>query len=205
MKKNVMMRVASALLVAVLMTTCAISGTFAKYTTTNSGSDDARVARWGFQKTALAFEMFDGEYTNVESGNGDNVVAPGTFKEITITLVPQAEAPEVAYSFDVDVSVTTTGDATELLNKLVWSLDGTEVGDFDDLIAAVDAKFDAATIEAGNLPAYKTIKIKWEWPFEKGDNEDEKNAYNAADTTLGNAAQLASLEVTVSFEATQLD
>ena len=47
MKKNVMMRVASALLVAVLMTTCAISGTFAKYTSSKTDSDSARVAVWG--------------------------------------------------------------------------------------------------------------------------------------------------------------
>ena len=46
MKKNRMMRVASALLVAVLLTTCAISGTFAKYVSTATGEDAARVAYW---------------------------------------------------------------------------------------------------------------------------------------------------------------
>ena len=33
MKTNIMMRVASTLLIAVLLSTCAISGTFAKYIT----------------------------------------------------------------------------------------------------------------------------------------------------------------------------
>ena len=51
MKKNTFMRVASALLVAVLLTTCAIAGTFAKYTTEVSSEDSARVAYWGFQRT----------------------------------------------------------------------------------------------------------------------------------------------------------
>ena len=47
-----MMRVASALLVAVLLSTCAISGTFAKYVTEGSGSDTARVAKFGVTVTA---------------------------------------------------------------------------------------------------------------------------------------------------------
>ena len=47
MRKNKMMRLASSLLVAVLITTSAISGTFAKYTTQDSASDSARVAKWG--------------------------------------------------------------------------------------------------------------------------------------------------------------
>lgn len=52
MKKNKMMRAASALLIAVLLTTCAVSGTFAKYTTSETGSDTARVAKWGVEVTA---------------------------------------------------------------------------------------------------------------------------------------------------------
>ena len=47
MKKNKMMRLASAVLVCTLLTTSVISGTFAKYTSTSSASDNARVAKWG--------------------------------------------------------------------------------------------------------------------------------------------------------------
>ena len=52
MRKNKFMRAASGLLVAVLLTTCVISGTFAKYTSTSTGTDSARVARWGFNDTS---------------------------------------------------------------------------------------------------------------------------------------------------------
>ena len=51
MKKNKMMRIASVLLVAVLISTCAISGTFAKYVTRAEGTDTARVAKWGILLT----------------------------------------------------------------------------------------------------------------------------------------------------------
>lgn len=85
MKKNVMMRTASALLVLVLLTTCIISGTFAKYTTSASGGDSARVAYWGFDKAAsINIDLFDDTYNNVaSSGEIDgisNVIAPGTSK-----------------------------------------------------------------------------------------------------------------------------
>ena len=49
MKKNVMMRVASIMLVLVLMTSSVISGTFAKYVTDVTTDDSARVARWGVE------------------------------------------------------------------------------------------------------------------------------------------------------------
>ena len=49
MKRNIMMRLASILLVAVLMTTGAVSGTFAKYTSQATASDSVTVAKWAFK------------------------------------------------------------------------------------------------------------------------------------------------------------
>ena len=85
MKKNKMMRLAAVLMVAVLMTTCAISGTFAKYISTASGEDSARVAYWGFglDSSIEIDDLFLDAYTNVNSteeadGTKDDVIAPGT-------------------------------------------------------------------------------------------------------------------------------
>ena len=191
MKKNVMMRVASALLVAVLMTTCAISGTFAKYTTTASGSDTARVAKWGFETNSIAIDMFDGQYSNVNAAT--NVVAPGTTKTATITFAPTAGTPEVAYTFDVNVTVETSNDA--LVAKLVWKLNGAKAGEngtFAELVAAVNEACDK-DYAPGETP--ENISIGWEWPFEVND------AGNESDTVLGNGAD--TLEVTVTYTATQ--
>ena len=113
MKKITTMRIASILLIAVLMTTCAISGTFAKYVTTDNGTDSARVAKWGVQvQIANDLNLFGESYvkddqnvTNVNFTNtvevntaGTNLVAPGTKNTITFTI---SGAPEVA----VDVAV----------------------------------------------------------------------------------------------------
>lgn len=104
MKKNKMMRLASALLVCVLLSTSVISGTFAKYVTTNKAEDTARVAKWGVTVDATG-NLFGAQYKNgavalsipttsevddeisVESyNNSDDVVAPGTQSEHGLTF-----------------------------------------------------------------------------------------------------------------------
>lgn len=145
MKKNMMMRIASVLLVAVLLSTCAISGTFAKYTTSANGSDSARVAYWGW---GLDTEMnlsglFLDTYgtTDVDSADGADVIAPGAageakfqyaYKDYNKTI----KAPEVDYTFTITV--------TESCNNLIknnanikWSLDGEEMEDWDALVLAI--------------------------------------------------------------------
>lgn len=200
MKTNKIMRIASVLLVAVLLSTCVISGTFAKYVTTADGTDTARVAKWGFAATDITIDMFDGNYTNVQSGDSTNVVAPGTTKTATIAFMPADQAaPEVAYDFDISIDAGASDAA--LLAKLVWSLDGTEVGDFAALQTAVAALSQDA-VAAGSLPdnfgADETHTITWEWDFYVDDVTD------GTDTALGNAGT-ATLEITITTVATQID
>lgn len=118
MKKNRMMRLASGLLVAVLLTTCAISGTFAKYVTTADANDTARVAKWGVSVTATG-SLFETQYANngaiekdeagndiaytVVSSGSDDVVAPGTAKENGLTFSITG-APEVAVNIDFNIT-----------------------------------------------------------------------------------------------------
>ena len=74
MKKNTMMRLASFLLIAVLISTSAISGTYAKYVTQDSASDSARVAKWGV--TAMVDgSLFGGNYNAVDSTDGGNIIS----------------------------------------------------------------------------------------------------------------------------------
>lgn len=88
MKKSKSMRLASALLVLTLLSTCMISGTFAKYTTSASGTDTARVAKFGVEVTASTGTAFATQYEKndttysgsltVQSSDENKVVAPGT-------------------------------------------------------------------------------------------------------------------------------
>lgn len=140
MKKNKMIRLAAVLLVAVLMTTCAISGTFAKYISTASGEDSARVAYWGFglDSSIEIDDLFLDVYTNVnsteEDGTKDDVIAPGTsnFKTFKFAYTnnerEDATAPEVKYNFTVDVSESAIATAIKNNPNIQWALvavDGT--------------------------------------------------------------------------------
>lgn len=110
--KNKMMRLASLLMVAVLLTTSVVSGTYAKYVTTGTGSDTARVAKWGVE-LAVTSSLFDVEYDAKLPENGlsvqsksdpkDNVIAPGTTG--TATTFTISGTPEV----DVILKVTLNG------------------------------------------------------------------------------------------------
>ena len=113
MATNKAMRLGSAMLVLALITTCAIATTFAKYTTSATGNDTARVAYWGWTNTsgylsssadlnlfATSYAKDDTTATSantVLSSNSQNVVAPGTEGKVvgcgTSTRIPPLKPP----------------------------------------------------------------------------------------------------------------
>ena len=120
MKKNKAMRFASGLLAVALLTTCAVSGTFAKYVTTTEGADSARVAKWGVEVTTSTKSLFASSYTTtdtsassiansvqVANSGTDLLVAPGTSTANSLTFSITGK-PEVAVK--VDPVLTVTGD-----------------------------------------------------------------------------------------------
>ena len=212
MKKNVMMRVASALLVAVLMTTCAISGTFAKYTTTATSNDSARVAYWGFQAsnsmdlTNLFLSTY--EEGDVKSADGKDVIAPGATGLATFQFKYDETngTPEVAYTFTVDV-VASCDDAIKNNTNIQWKLDDGTWGTWDamvDAIKALSGEADGSKDYAANtLPTAfgasdAVHTISWQWIFHTADDAD------VVDTTMGNAADLADCSIKITITATQI-
>ena len=219
MKKNTMMRIASCLLIAVLMTTCVISGTFAKYTTESTGNDDARVAHWGFEApTSLDFDLFKNSYTNVLGEDDADVVAPGTDASDTFSFVysqndaDSVEKPEVAYTFTV--AAAASGDYTllDLNPNFTWTLKKTFAngaatdtpiggGTFqtvDALINAIenlDGTDDAGTeLAAGNLPTAfengdEVYTIGWNWTFETATD----NVAYVVNTTLSDSTAVGTV------------
>lgn len=117
MKKNYSLRIAGFLLVLVLLSTCLISGTFAKYVTSDSGTDSARVAKWGVTINVQGSSAFKKEYqkavsstsitNSVASNTEDKVLAPGT--EGTLFTVATSGSPEVALNAKAVFSLTLTG------------------------------------------------------------------------------------------------
>ncbi len=130
MKKNVIMRAACVVLVLTLLSTCVISGTFAKYVTeAPTVSDDARVAKWGVTVTAAAENLFANTYKSVAQGNNagtytanetsnditvmtsveaEELVAPGTTGTVE-DVITVAGTPEVDVLVDIDATASLTG------------------------------------------------------------------------------------------------
>lgn len=147
MKKNKMMRLASWLLVLTLLTTCIISGTFAKYVTSDDAEDTARVAKWGVTTTisgALFGEHYNA-FSEAESSNqisadytgsvdatdaltkdtGKHIVAPGTKSDAMKISI--SGRPEVSGKIDVEVNVDTDaeGNTIDSANYSdIWLADG---------------------------------------------------------------------------------
>lgn len=204
MKKNKMMRIASVLLVAVLISTCAISGTFAKYVTEGSAADTARVAKWGVQITTSS-DIFDEAYDTTDTntaGNiaqtvkvdtaGTNLVAPGTDKSITLSVTGKPEvAVKVEFIFNVTSDVVIP-NGTEIADNNTLGADYTPVvftlkqGNTQlaqGTLAEIEQYFEQeSAVYAPNTDLgteLGTYTLSWAWAF---------NGNDVADTYLGNVA-----------------
>ena len=177
MKKNKMMRLASLLLVCVLLTTSVISGTFAKYTTSATASDAARVAKWDIQindaqmqqNHTFAFDLFstvkdsDGsDETDISTADG-SIIAPGTRGEMAFKLENNSE---VTAEYTIDYTIENTANI-----PVVFSLDG---ADWKNSIDELDVST-PVRMEIGE--AATTVTVYWMWAFNGGDD--------AFDTELG--------------------
>lgn len=219
MKKNKMMRLASGLLVAVLITTSTISGTYAKYVTEASAQDEARVAKWGVTVTA-ANDMFENTYTKhsavVDStgfGGDDtisvdasvDVVAPGTngsLADFTIAGEPEVDVL-VSYAATLSLEDWEVGGT---YCPIVFTINGETYGTTNT--TATNKSADAAALKTAvesainsyskyynageNLAtAYDTDKLTVAWKWEFNDVASVTDPVNVNDTALGNAAAAA--------------
>jgi hypothetical protein len=201
MKKNKILRLASVMLMLCLITTCAISGTFAKYTATGTGSDTARVAKWGVTVDVSGVTLFDKAYSDkvVSSESTVKVVAPGTSG--TLANISIDGEPEVATTVTIAGTLTLTG--FDAYCRIVFSINGATYGTNDtdatnksaNVAALKTAVENAIKGLSGSFAANATLdasalndKISWAWAGETGADADEKAANNLKDTALGNLA-----------------
>ena len=210
MKKNTMMRVASALLVAVLLTTCAISGTFAKYVTSAEANDSARVAAFGVEVTGTAttFAESYNETGSVTVNSTEKVVAPGTdgaLADFTITGSPEV-AVTVTYTADLELAGWVVDGVVYC--PIVFNVAGTEytIG-ASETLDAFEARVEAAIVAVKTSYAVgetidSTLAVSWSWEFSTSAANDIK------DTKLGDAAAAGSastIDLDVTCTVTQID
>ena len=208
MKKNAMLKIAAVLLVAVLLTTCAISSTFAKYVATGEAqSQKAQVAAWGVTVTsdlsglfASSYNVEDDDYSgegtvSVNSSTGKLLLAPGTSGSAASASVITG-TPEVAVRVATTATVTMTGDWEDengaFYCPVVFTINGDEFSSLEGhgeytsaetMKTAMENKIKAATADfAPNTDLSGEsidVAISWTWAFVGAD---------ADDTALGDAA-----------------
>ena len=212
MKKNNMLRIASVLLVAVLLSTCAISGAFAKYTTGDKTlGDTARVAKFGVTISTTGdadglFSKTEGTTPSitVNSTTEDKMVAPGMGGDLTSAIVFTEAGREVAVKVKVAATMTLSDDwkadgafycpivitvGSESVSGLDYTTDSEFIADVEELIEANNDKtyYCEDQITDANIPV-----ISWAWVF---DGQDAK------DTVLGEAGVgTIGLSITTSIE-----
>lgn len=212
MKKNRMMRLASVLLVLTLLTTSVISGTFAKYTSTRSGSDVARVAKWSIEvegteigvpgNATVAFDLFSTvkdtkgtDEADVKAGtDGEHIIAPGTSGSFAIDI---ANKSEVNAKYTITLTETNTGNI-----PLQYSVDGTTW--VDSVAELTMTALTDQSIAMGTGTATKTVY--WRWVFDE--NVDDQTVHagqtDVTDTALGYAGT-AQVTIEAAITVTQVD
>lgn len=226
-KKNWAMRAAVLLFALVLISSCFVGGTFAKYVTSAGGSETARVAKFGVYINATT-GMFSKEYAKndtsftlnantVVSSDESNLVAPGTSQnmaEFGLTGTPEV-AVRVSYDLKKFELTNWTTDGKDEYCPLVFTVNGTEIK-MDDTNTTV-AKLQEAVIAAVNgyhkeYPANTNLanttddnlEISWRWDFHTSDANDVK------DTALGNraaanVADAGKIDIELTATVTQID
>ena len=235
MKKNVMMRIASILLVCVLATTCGISGTFAKYVTKAESADEARVAKWGVTITGYIDENGVNQTTNdlfktshndtvVSSETKVAVVAPGTDGTLTNFDVTGTPEVDVCVSYVADLKLAGwLEDIDNDSNKDVYcpivftvvykgnttefKIDGINILDTDDLEEAIEKYINTscAVVYEANQPL-NAVDTDLTISWSWIFHTDETN--DRKDTYLGDQAAIgnaATIELEISCTITQLD
>lgn len=213
MKKNNTMRIAAGLAVAALLSTCLVSGTYAKYVKSDTSDDNARVAKFGVTVTAADGSAFKTAYDGtVVSDNGtDRVVAPGTAGQMTAVQLSGKPEVKVAVSNDATVDLGENWKVgTDFYCPLevtvgTVTLKGTDSAytSVDDFETAIKNEIDrtSATYDANaNLATNGCPVISWKWAYTG--NDDTK------DTALGDAAaagNAATISISVKTTVTQID
>ena len=227
MKKNKLFLLGLFVVFAAVLSLSLVSNTLAKYTTSDSGSDTARVAKWGVTVAVIgAEEAFGKKYDDAIAADGtkvvstEDVLAPGT--NGTLGQINIDGQPEVMVNVNVSLTITLTnwvvdhddndGTPNTFYCPIIFkagteTVDGREyVGKADEFKAAIEALVNKKTNNVAantDLSSAYDVTVTWEWAF-----GPEGNQTDIADTALGNAATTANKPTIIaewSAEVTQVN
>lgn len=187
-KKNTnLSKTVGLLLVLTLLALIAISGTYAKYTTSVSGNATAVIAKWDIKFT-----------------NGDNTISNNFNIDLAKTMTSSDKAntfiqPGSQGSFKV--KVTNDSDVAAIVVATV-SDNSSTIFQNGQFTLTVDGNTAAEGVEVAPKGS-KEVTIAWKWNYE---SEDNKDTVDVADTTIGtNSDKTAQTICGITLSATQKD
>lgn len=214
-KKNHTMRIAAGVMTAALLSTCAISSTFAKYTSESTGTATARVAKWdilfGEGETTMnktfTFDLYSTLYdttannaeTDVKTGDDVTRIAPGTQGSFAVKITNNSEVT-AKYTVSFTIGYTDNTANTEVKSVTIPLRFSTDGSDWKTSIEDLNID-DTAAVALGMTDRDKlaTYTVFWKWDYEDTtDNNRDKN-----DTILGTAG--AEIQITATVTATQVN
>lgn len=208
MKKNPVRTLSLVALILVLVILL-LANTYARYTSTQTNSDTARVAKWSFEvndtdltstTNTFTFNLFNtindttgGAETDISNTTGA-IIAPGTQGSFDIVL---ENLSEVTADYAIDYTVTNSNNIpVEFSTKTGSGEQSDWSADLADVVASESTKLDA-------LNGTTTITVYWKWAIDASTVYAE-NKTNVTDTALGTAGT-ATITVQAQVTATQVD
>ena len=205
-KDNRTVKFAIIVLALTMIALILVAGTYAKYTSSGSGTDSVKVAKWSFKvgdkdittaTESFTFDLFktikdsDGNAneTDVKAGK---IIAPGTSGEFSFDV---ENTSEVNAKYSLSYTVTNDGNI-----PVEFSVDD------GPWVSALDSK--NVTDKAIAMGVKETVKVKWRWAYEGGSSTNFKTSQtDNTDTALGVTAQGTANTLTVKIDAsaTQVD
>ena len=195
MRKNRLFILGIFTVMVALVSLSLVSGTWAKYTSTVSGSDSARVAKWewnykGAKVTTenVSFDLFGTIYeedtTSTENHVVSGLIAPGTGGSFAISFENESE---VTATMNVTFSQTETSDIPVEFS-------------FDKNFATGTVKTNIADLSWSEVLSVNSTAVEktvyWRWAYNVGND--------ANDTALG-AKGTDTITVSMSVVFTQVD
>lgn len=199
MKNNKTVKFMALVLFVTILAIILVSGTYAKYTTSATGSDIATVAKWSIKlgdediakstEKTFTIDLFS-TITNTDSSEERNVkktdgslIAPGTMGSFTLLSLKNESEVNAKYSVTytlknesgVPLEFTTNKD-----DESSWKSDFTTINVSNEALA-MDATATTAT-------------VYWRWAFTKD------KARDTSDTTLGTTTPTVTLTAKIDVE-----
>lgn len=199
MKNNKTVKFMALVLFVTILAIILVSGTYAKYTTSATGSDTATVAKWSIKlgdediakstEKTFTIDLFstitntDGsEEKNVKKTDG-TLIAPGTMGSFTLLSLKNESEVNAKYSVTYTLSNESGVPLEFTTNKddeSSWKSDFTAVNVSNEALAT-DATATTAT-------------VYWRWAFTKD------TARDTSDTTLGTTTPTVTLTAKIDVE-----